>query len=94
MWACTLLRRTYCLNEKETKRVSLYFDDDLRSQVKIESPSGHALLNDTQWFILLTFKYNIPKGKVHELRDWRNTLSVHCGLYILIMVENAQVLPN
>ena len=38
---------TYCLIEKETKRVSLYLCDYLRPQVKIEVPSGRALLLDT-----------------------------------------------
>ena len=46
-WAGALFRRSYCLNEKETKKVSLYLDDNLRPQVKIETPSGRALLNYT-----------------------------------------------
>jgi len=62
MWAWALLQRTYCLNEKETKKVSLYLDYNLRPQVKIETPSGRELLNYTQWFILVTFKDNIRKG--------------------------------
>jgi len=69
MWAWMLLRRTYCLNDKGTKRVSLYLDDCLRPQMNIEAPSGRALINITQWFILVTFKDNIPKGEVHELGD-------------------------
>jgi len=91
MWAWTLLQRTFCLNEKETK-VFLYVDDNLRSQVKIETPSGRALLNYTQWFILVTFKDNIPKGEVNELGDSRHTLSLHRGRYIRITSENNQVL--
>ena len=47
MWAFSLLQRTYNLNEKETKKVSLYLDDNLRPQVKIEAPSDRVLLNDT-----------------------------------------------
>jgi len=47
MWAWTLLQRNYCPNEKETKLASVYLDDNLRPQVKIESPSRRALLNDT-----------------------------------------------
>jgi len=77
MWAWTLFQRTFCLNEKETKKVSLYLVDNLRPQVKIETPSGRALLNYTQWFILVTFKDNIPQGEVHELGDSRHTLSLH-----------------
>ena len=62
MWAFSFLQRTYNLNEKETKKVSLYLDDNLRPQVKIEAPSGRVLLNDIQWFILVKFKDNILKG--------------------------------
>ena len=46
MWDFSFLQRTYNLYEKETKNVSLYLDDNLIRQVKIEAPSGRALLND------------------------------------------------
>jgi hypothetical protein len=58
----------------------------------VETPSGRALLNDTQWFILVTLKNNIPKSKVHELGDSHHTLSMHCGRHIRITSENSQVL--
>jgi len=51
-----------------------------------------VLLNDLQWFILVTFKDNIPKGKVHELGGSSHTLSIHCGRYVRITSENIQVL--
>ena len=35
---------------KGAKNVSVYLDYNLRPQVNIEDPAGHALLNDTQWF--------------------------------------------
>jgi len=92
MWAWTLLQRTYCLNEKETKKVSLYLDDNLRTHVKIEAPSGRALLNNTQWFILVTFKDNILQGKVYKLGDSHHTLSMHCRWYIRITSKNTQML--
>jgi len=92
MWAFSLLQRTYNLNEKQTKKVSIYLDDNLRPQVKIEAPKGRAVLNYTQWFILVTFKDNIPKGEVHELGDSAHTLSVHCGRYVRIATKNIQVL--
>ena len=92
MWVWTLLQRTYCRNEKETKKVSLYLDDNLRAQVKTEAPSGSALLSDTQWFILVTFKDNIPKGKLQELSDSHHTLSVHCGRRIRITSQNTEML--
>jgi len=58
---------------------------------KNEALSGRTLLKDTQWFIPVTFKYNIPKGEVHELSDSCHTLSIHCGRYVRIMNENIQV---
>ena len=72
--------------------VSLYLDDNLRFQVKIEAPPGRALLNDTQCFILVTFKDNRPKGKVYELGDSHHTLSMRCGQCICITSEITQVL--
>ena len=82
MLAFSLLQRTYNLNEKETKKVSIYFYDNLRPHVKNEAPSGRALLNNTHWFILVTFKDNIPKGEVHELGDSAHTLSyIVDGMY-------------
>ena len=83
---------TYNLNEKETRKVSLYLDDNLRPQVIIEAPSGRVLLNNIQWFILVNFKDNILKGKVHELGDSSHTLSINCGRYVRITSETIQVL--
>jgi len=77
MWAFSLLQRTYKLNEKHTKKVSIYLDDNLRPQVKIEAPTSRAVLNYTQCFILVTFKDNIRKGEVPELGDLSHTLSIH-----------------
>jgi hypothetical protein len=72
MWS--LLRRTYFLNEQERKYVSVYLNYVLRPEVKIGTSSGHAVLNDTQWCILVTFKSDIPKSGEHELGDSRRTL--------------------
>jgi hypothetical protein len=52
----SLLRRTCFLNEQETKYVFIYLNDNLKTQVRIGTSSGNAMLNDTQWFILVTFK--------------------------------------
>jgi len=80
-----LLRRTYYLNEQETTYVSIYLNnDDLKPQVKIATSSSHAVLNEIQWFILVTFKGDIPKNKVHELGDLQHNLSVYCGRYIRV----------
>ena len=86
-----LLRRTYYLNEQETKYVSIYLNnDDLKPNLKIGTSLGHAVLNEIQWFILVTFKSDIPKNEVHELGDSQHTLSVYCGRYIR-MSQNTQV---
>jgi hypothetical protein len=69
----------------------MYLNDDFKPQVKIGTSSGHAVLKDTQWFILVTFKGDIPKSVVHELGGSRHTLSVYCGRYIRITSEKTQV---
>jgi len=78
MTAWGLLRRTYYLNEQQTNYFSIYLNDDdnLKPVVKIGTPSGHAVLNEMQWFILVTFKGYRPKSEVHELGDLQHTLSV------------------
>jgi len=48
-----LLRRTFF--DQETKYVSIYLNDEPKSQVKMGT-SGHVVLNDIQWCILVTFK--------------------------------------
>jgi hypothetical protein len=92
MTAWGLLRRTYYLNEQQTKYVSIYLNDgNLKPEVKIATPSGHAVLNEMQWFILVTFKSDIHKNELHELGYPQHTLSVFCGRYIRIRSENTQV---
>jgi hypothetical protein len=86
-----LLRRTFFLNEQETKYVSVYLNGDLKPHVKSGTSSGHVVLNDLQWFILVIFKSNISKNEVYELGDSRHTLSMYCGGYICITSENTQV---
>jgi hypothetical protein len=44
-----LLRRTYYLNEQQTTYVFIYLNDDnLKPEVKIGTPSGHAVFNEKQ----------------------------------------------
>ena len=74
-----LLQHTYFFNEQATKYVSIYLNDDLKPQEKTGTSSGYAVLSDIQWFILVTFKSHIAKGKVYELGDLRHTLSMYCG---------------
>ena len=76
---------------KKQSNVSIYLNDDLKPQVKIATPLGCAVLNELQWFILVTFKGNVPKNEVHELGDSRHTLSMYCGRHIRITVEKTQV---
>ena len=66
-------------------------NEDLKSQVKFGTSSGHVVLKDLYWFILVTFKSNITKNEAHELGDSRHTLSRYCGRYIRITSENTQV---
>jgi hypothetical protein len=71
-----LLRRTYFFNQQEIKYVSIYLNEDLKQLVKSETSSGHVMLNEMQWFILVTFNSNIAKNEVNELGDPRHTLSM------------------
>ena len=64
-----LIRRTFFFNEQETKYISIYLKEDLKSYVKFRTSSGHVVLNDLQWFILVTFKSNRSKNLVtHVIR--------------------------
>ena len=61
------MQSAHLTNEQETKYVSIYLNNgDLKPQVKIGTSSGHAMLNEIQWFILVTFKGDLPKNEVHE----------------------------
>ena len=67
MAALGLLRRTYYLNEQQTKYVSIYLNyDNLKPEVKIGTP-GHAVLNEVEWYILVGLKNNILKNEVQNL---------------------------
>ncbi len=78
-------------------------DDKLRQHIPGWDPP-HAredckffvrvVLNQMQWFILVTFKDHIPKSEVYELGDSRHTLSLHCWRYIRIMYEDVQMFLN
>jgi hypothetical protein len=59
--------------------------------VKIATSAGHAVLNDTQWFILATFKSDMLKNEVRELGDSLHSLSTYCRRYIRITSENTHV---
>jgi hypothetical protein len=88
---CSLLPRTYFINERVIKYVSIYLNDDLKPQVNIGTSSGRAVLNDTEWLILVTFKGNMPKNEVQELGNWRQIPSMYCGRYISITSEKNNV---
>jgi hypothetical protein len=59
--------------------------------VKIGTPSGHAVFNEKQWLIQMTFKSYIPKNEVDEMGETQHTLSLSCGRYIHNTCENTQV---
>ena len=74
---------TYLLPQWTTKYVSTYLNDDnLKPEVKIGTPSVHTVLNEVQWYILVTFKSNIPKNEVQRTW-WQPTypVSVLCTVY-------------
>jgi hypothetical protein len=57
-------------------------DDDMAPRVKIVTRENQVVLNEKQWFILVTFdKY---KSGVHELCDSSHNLFMYYGLYIRI----------
>ena len=64
-----LIRHTYFLNQQETKYVFIYLNEGLKREVKIGTSSGHVLLNEMQWFILVTFTSNIVNNEVHNVGD-------------------------
>ena len=86
-----LLSCTLFFNEHEKNYVSVYLNENLKPHVKIGTSSGHVVLNDLQWFILVSLKSNISKNEVHELGDSLHTLSMYCRRYIRITSENTQV---
>jgi len=49
-------------------------NDNLTPQVKIGTSSAYMVLNDTERFVLVTFKSHMPKSEVHNLGDLRHTL--------------------
>jgi hypothetical protein len=67
MWVWVLLCCTYYFNEQKTEYVFVYLNDDLAPQVQFGTSSGYVVLNDTQWYILVTFKGHIPKNEVYEV---------------------------
>jgi len=92
MNAFVLLLRAYYLNKQQTMYVSIYLNDDnLKPEEKTGTPSGHAVLSEKHWYILVTFKGGIPKNETHVLREAEHTISVYCGRYIFITSEKTQV---
>jgi hypothetical protein len=87
-----LFERIYFLNTQGSKNVCIYLDENMTPQVKITSFTRHVVLNQTQWFILVTFKDY--KCRVHELGDSRHNLFMYCGRYIRIKCEDTQVYLN
>src|SRR5215470_3698815 len=84
------IERVYFLNKRRTKYASIFLDGNLTPQVKVATSSScNVVLNQVQWFTLVTFKDDVPKNEVHELGDSRHTVSVYCGRYIRITSEDA-----
>jgi hypothetical protein len=84
--------RIYYLNKQRTKNVCIYLDDNLEPQVNITSFTCLVVLNQMQWFIIVSFKEY--KFGVHELGDSSLNLFMYCGRCIRIKCENAHVILN
>ena len=83
---------TYILSQRARKKVRHHLPEWWPQTASEDwNLFRYAVLYETQWFILVTFKSHIPKDEVHELGDSRHTLSVYCGQYIRITSENSQV---
>ena len=80
----------YHLNVSQTKYVSLFLAEDLTPHFRIVCGNKAVVLNQIQWFILVTFK-DIPKNVFHELGDSLNTLDLYCGKYARITCDNVHV---
>ena len=86
-----LLERVYYLNDSQRKYVSLFLDENLTPHARIVCGNRAVVLNQIQWFILVTFKDNIPKNVIHELGDSLHTLDLYCGKYARITCDNVHV---
>ena len=67
--SCIFLQRAEDVNE------------NLKTHLKTGTSSGHMVLNDLQWFILVTFKSIISKNEVHELGESRHPVNVLWTVY-------------
>ena len=85
--------RLFVYTEEEQVRDHI-LDVNLTPQVKIVSSSRTVVLNQIQWFILVTFKDHIPKDVLHELGDSRHTLDLYCRRYIRITSDDVHMFLN
>jgi hypothetical protein len=87
-----LLERVYYLNKQRKKHVCIYLDENLTTKLKIAGSTKHVVLNQIQWFILVTF--DSYKSAVNELGDSRNNLFTYCERYIRMKCGDDQVVLN
>jgi hypothetical protein len=66
-------------------------DECLSLHIKIACSSRAIVLNQIQWFILMTSKDHIPKDVLHELGDSRHTQDLYCGRYIRITSDDVHI---
>jgi hypothetical protein len=92
MW--TLLEHVYFPNKQRTNCVSIFLNENPTPKMTIVNFSRFVMLNQIQWFTVVTFKDHIPKSEVYGLGDSRHTLSVYYGRYIRIMSEEVQMHLN
>jgi hypothetical protein len=90
MW--TPLEGVYPLNKARMRFVTLFVEECLSLHIKMVCSSRAIMLNQIQWFILVTFKDHIPKDVLHELGDTHHTLDLYCGRYISSTSDDVHIL--
>jgi hypothetical protein len=51
-------------------------NEGIKPQVKNGTSSGHVVMNDIKWPILVALKSNVSNNEVFELGDPHHTLSI------------------
>jgi hypothetical protein len=59
----------YTSSTTEDKYVRIFLDEILQPHLKMASSSHSVVLNQIQWFILVTSKSHIPKNEMNALDD-------------------------
>jgi len=63
-------------------------------RLRLVNMTRTVVLNQMQWFILVTFKNLIPKDVMRGLGDSRHTLDLYCRRYIRITFDDVHEVLN